>query len=1255
MVRQQDWGWSTRYNRAPDGWHHERFDHLAQNEQHEREQQPNTPEVLGELAQEVHQAERMQDIDAVRNETKPQLQETAREIYTAWPFLYTRMTSAKIEDPDNIGDLTWDEQWSWRVRPRRWILSIISTAPDGSDRAIYALTLEKMSKLFEQNTEQAVYPDIFMREFVREKNGEQIQEKVWFQVHIQLVVDNPDRPTEKTGKIRLVRVAWPEQPREEDVAEEPVATWDPWGSALEQQTNVAELLPQDPESLLIDEEVDITCARRHIEGVCGHDSGNRKVTTNNLQEAIDQGKITLTTTHASLGGSINNPVEVEMPIVTPRARRPHAPLQILGRSETQTWTVDHPAHPWQAMLVITARVMHRWSQTDAPQLKVDVRIEDQRSTSMDDGERVPEEEKTKETLTQDGLYFLNEHGEKVYCTIDTDQMRLWRAGRRPLTEAQQTKIDALVVDRQQRQQSLIIALPWRWRWQTPYVHISQEQLAELTPQESPEGKLMYHIRMPSLQSDQDREVRFVVDDRQEPAQITRMELLEVDDEFLQPPASRDYLQRIWDQMRQRKDNIRIGVNQETADMPWISETIVTTRWGMYAKPTVEDTETQETVEILGFDTKPVPLDPATQQDIDGLQVTQSIWSWTSFVLSRTNRHRLWARFELQWAMLDQEIRIGEGDNMWRIVPHMVHEGVVAFAVAPPRKFLVPTREEKEVYRDSRMVYPIDTSAPGHNTVTSIPGMRTLGGRTRQHNGIDIAIPQGTPLISPARGEVVFAGTIGSNRTWTWGTVIIRHPVSLQGRTTYVWTKYAHLSSIAVKAWDTLQAWQQVWLSWGRPWTPGAWYSTGPHLHRETRTNATVSRQEMDRILQWYPQDRTFIENNRLDPRRFHTDIEFDYTHCGNCRTLEPESTPRRRTAPTPDRQRSRERTSVTMPPEVPTHQHIRRPSDFEINRRRPEHRGRAGVERWVYPPRYTRTRFLADLQRNTGISESIPKENLSVERNAEHIHQFIERSRPFMEQVATKYNVPAELIWAVAILETHLGASGIGRGSNNLFNIRKWTHWLWPYRTNGGYRVYISWEHSVMDFARLMNTNRYKDTVLKSWLSLQQRVEAMRKAWYATDPQYVEKMMWIIRSYNLAPWETERAPETSPFTSTQKQEILRQSSHQQVRLEEAQQFVIGSRTVTSYRRWVTNNAFSNPYNSWRLAHTTDGSSTQIYLIDNQQNVHHLDINSFAVTHQSVGNLVVGESSGMRLGNQTADVRFTIPANGYIRVEITPSS
>lgn len=115
-------------------------------------------------------------------------------------------------------------------------------------------------------------------------------------------------------------------------------------------------------------------------------------------------------------------------------------------------------------------------------------------------------------------------------------------------------------------------------------------------------------------------------------------------------------------------------------------------------------------------------------------------------------------------MLDQEIRIGEGDNMWRIVPHMVHEGVVAFAVAPPRKFLVPTREEKEVYRDSRMVYPIDTSAPGHNTVTSIPGMRTLGGRTRQHNGIDIAIPQGTPLISPARGEVVFAGTIGSNRT-----------------------------------------------------------------------------------------------------------------------------------------------------------------------------------------------------------------------------------------------------------------------------------------------------------------------------------------------------------------------------------------------------------------------------------------------------------------------------------------------------------
>ncbi|MCK8060889.1 MULTISPECIES: M23 family metallopeptidase [unclassified Fusibacter] len=95
------------------------------------------------------------------------------------------------------------------------------------------------------------------------------------------------------------------------------------------------------------------------------------------------------------------------------------------------------------------------------------------------------------------------------------------------------------------------------------------------------------------------------------------------------------------------------------------------------------------------------------------------------------------------------------------------------------------------------------------------GNRSLG----YHSGIDLSMPQGTPIYAAAGGTVVFSGNQG-----TYGLLVkIDHG---DGTTTL----YAHNSKLLVKNGDKVLKGQQISLSGntGR--------STGPHLHFEVRIN-----------------------------------------------------------------------------------------------------------------------------------------------------------------------------------------------------------------------------------------------------------------------------------------------------------------------------------------------------------------------------------------------------------------------------------
>jgi murein DD-endopeptidase MepM/ murein hydrolase activator NlpD len=108
--------------------------------------------------------------------------------------------------------------------------------------------------------------------------------------------------------------------------------------------------------------------------------------------------------------------------------------------------------------------------------------------------------------------------------------------------------------------------------------------------------------------------------------------------------------------------------------------------------------------------------------------------------------------------------------------------------------------------------------PVSGPVTSPFGMRW----GRMHEGIDIAVPYGTPIHAAASGTVISAGWLGG-----YGNlVVIDHGRGLA-------TAYAHQSAMAVSYGSSVSQGQTI----GYVGSTG--HSTGPHLHFEVRVNGAA--------------------------------------------------------------------------------------------------------------------------------------------------------------------------------------------------------------------------------------------------------------------------------------------------------------------------------------------------------------------------------------------------------------------------------
>jgi murein DD-endopeptidase MepM/ murein hydrolase activator NlpD len=130
-------------------------------------------------------------------------------------------------------------------------------------------------------------------------------------------------------------------------------------------------------------------------------------------------------------------------------------------------------------------------------------------------------------------------------------------------------------------------------------------------------------------------------------------------------------------------------------------------------------------------------------------------------------------------------------------------------------------------------------------ITSPFGTRThpISGKVSFHNGLDIGIPQGTPLFAAAPGIVKSTDPECRSST-NGGYVTIKHADGAK-------TSYVHMSRIDVRPGQQVERWTQIGLSGGRKGDKCSGSSTGPHLHFVLRTDGKNSVDPTDRV-NWYP-------------------------------------------------------------------------------------------------------------------------------------------------------------------------------------------------------------------------------------------------------------------------------------------------------------------------------------------------------------------------------------------------------------------
>ena len=147
---------------------------------------------------------------------------------------------------------------------------------------------------------------------------------------------------------------------------------------------------------------------------------------------------------------------------------------------------------------------------------------------------------------------------------------------------------------------------------------------------------------------------------------------------------------------------------------------------------------------------------------------------------------------------------------------------------------------------------------------------------------------------------------------------------------------------------------------------------------------------------------------------------------------------------------------------------------------------------------------------------------LPAQRRNQAYEDYIKKYRKIAVEEMERYHIPASITLAQGLLESGAGRSTLARKSNNHFGIKCGSRW--EGRTvrhdddarNECFRAYKHPRDSYEDHSKFLRTGaryaflfRLKITDYKEW------ARGLKKAGYATDPRYADRLIDIIELYDL--------------------------------------------------------------------------------------------------------------------------------------------
>ena len=198
----------------------------------------------------------------------------------------------------------------------------------------------------------------------------------------------------------------------------------------------------------------------------------------------------------------------------------------------------------------------------------------------------------------------------------------------------------------------------------------------------------------------------------------------------------------------------------------------------------------------------------------------------------------------------------------------------------------------------------------------------------------------------------------------------------------------------------------------------------------------------------------------------------------------------------------------------------------------------------------TRTPKAAPLKK-TSKNATAPKKTIYFDPNlsaAERVTKYIEIFGPIAQKEMEAFHIPASITLAQGLLESGFGIGRLAQKANNHFGIKCHGDWDGEKiyhdddRKGECFRVYKSPFTSYRDHSLFLSErSRYaflfeiNPTNFKAW------ARGLKKAGYATDPKYPQKLISLIERYQLDRFDKKvkikkRSPRpSSKYTASQKQ------------------------------------------------------------------------------------------------------------------------